>query len=200
MSGRIFVTSDSHFAHIKPFLFEPRGFSSIQEMNEEVVTRWNLVVDPEDTVYHLGDIALSDTEAAIPYIKRLNGKILWIRGNHDSDNRVTAILASCPNVECIGWATVIKEGKWRFYLSHYPTCVGNYDDEIRHNKLYCLCGHTHTKDRFLDMDKKCYHVELDAHNCYPVLLTDIIDDIKQYNEEHQNGVNGESEAAPSIGR
>ena len=183
--SEIFFTSDTHFCHSKPFLYEPRGFSSVEEMNEEIVRRWNEVV-PKGwgaIVYHLGDMALSDTEAAISYIKRLNGEIRWIRGNHCSDNRVDQILAACPNVQLISenkdnaWAYILKDGKWRFYLSHYPTKVANYDDTPKH-KTWCLCGHTHTKDRWKDLADSCYHVEMDAHNCYPISLEQIKAEIK----------------------
>ena len=51
-------------------------------------------------------------------------------------------------------------------------------------KLINLCGHTHTDNKFKDMDKGLiYHVELDAHNNKPVLLDDIIDDLKNYTKE-----------------
>lgn len=30
-----------------------------------------------------------------------------------------------------------------------------------------------------------YHVDLDAHNCYPILIDNIIEDIKNKNEEHK---------------
>ena len=115
----VWFTSDTHFCHAKDFLWAPRGFSSANEMNEALVERWNSVV-PKGwgaIVYHLGDMCLTDTEAAIPYIKRLNGEIIWIRGNHDSDNRVKTILQECSNVTLISqdidnaWAYVLKDGK-----------------------------------------------------------------------------------------
>ena len=63
----VWITSDTHFCHSKPFLYEPRGFSSVEDMNEEIVKRWNEVV-PKGwgaIVYHLGDMALSDTDTAM---------------------------------------------------------------------------------------------------------------------------------------
>ena len=42
-----------------------------------------------------------------------------------------------------------------------------------------LCGHAHTLDRFTDFDKGLiYHCEVDAHDNKPVLLDDIIQEIK----------------------
>ena len=66
------------------------------------------------------------------------------------------------------------------YLSQYPTLTGNFDDAKKGGTLN-LCGHIHTFDKFLDTDKGAiYHCEMDAHNCYPILLDDVITDIKNY--------------------
>ena len=73
----------------------------------------------------------------------------------------------------------------RFYLSHYPTLTSNLDsNEPLKARVINLCGHSHTQDRWADWDKGLiYHVEMDAHNCYPVLLDDIIEEIKNKVEE-----------------
>ena len=179
--SEIFFCSDTHFCHDQPFLYEPRGFSSVEEMNEKIVENWNKVVPKDGITYLLGDEMLNDNEKAIQYMKQLNGQIYFIWGNHSTDTRKKLIFRELPNA-CGGWyAYQIKSGKWNFYLSHYPTKVGNYDDEKIHSKFFALAGHTHTKDKFLDMKDKCYHVEMDAHDCYPVNLEQIKEDIKQYN-------------------
>lgn len=178
--NEIFLTSDLHLFHDKPFLYEPRGFSSIEEHNEMVVERWNNVVRPTDVIWSLGDEMLNDNEKAIQYMKRLNGSIYFIWGNHSTDTRKNLIFQELPNAYGGWYAYQIKSGKWSFYLSHYPTKVGNYDDTKWH-KMWCLCGHRHTKNKFEDVADSCYHVELDAHNCYPVNLEQIKEDIRQYN-------------------
>ena len=45
-------------SHDREFIWKARGFNSVDEMNEETIRRFNEVVNPEDTVYILGDIAL----------------------------------------------------------------------------------------------------------------------------------------------
>lgn len=186
--SEIWLTSDLHLMHSQPFLYEPRGFTSTEEMCEAIVERWNSVVKPDDTVYNLGDMAMNDVAGAIPYLQRLNGIQIWIFGNHDTINKIALIQENCPHIIRVGdyhcsYATIIKNGKWSFYLSHYPTKVGNYDDEKIHSKLFALAGHTHTKDKFLDMKDKCYHVEMDAHDCYPVNIETVIADIRNYRNE-----------------
>ena len=81
---RIFATSDTHFGHDREFLYKPRGFNSIAEHDEEVVRRWNETVEPDDVVLHLGDVMLGDNAHGLDCLKRLNGKIFIVPGNHDT--------------------------------------------------------------------------------------------------------------------
>ena len=37
----IWFSSDLHFNHDKDFCYGPRGFQSIEEMNTEIIKRWN---------------------------------------------------------------------------------------------------------------------------------------------------------------
>lgn len=180
----IWFSSDLHLMHNKPFLYEPRGFTSTEEMCEAIVERWNSVVRDEDFVYNLGDIALSDVDAAIPYLQRLKGHQIWILGNHDSLGKIEKILPACPRIQLLGternsYATVIKSGKWSFYLSHYPTLTGNFDEKHLNQHLISLHGHTHQQTNFLQPNNPfLYHVGLDSHNCYPVNLDQIKTEIK----------------------
>ena len=171
----IYVTSDLHFCHDKNFCWQERGYSSIEEMNEDLVKKYNSVITDKDIVYILGDCMLLDNEKGIELLKSLKGHKYLAYGNHDSDNRIE--LYNFYNIfEDIQMGYRIKYKKKYFILTHYPTIVGNYGDE---KPLWSLCGHLHTKDKFIDIDKKCYHVEVDAHNNYPVLLDDIIKDLKE---------------------
>jgi calcineurin-like phosphoesterase family protein len=175
--GRIFITSDWHFGHDKEFLYKPRGFESIQEHDEKVIMRHNLTVTDDDDVYVLGDLMLGDQEYGLNCISKLNGKIHIIVGNHDTIRKL-AQYQTLPNVvEVIGWALMYKYGKYHFYLSHYPTITGNYDDKLPRQCVINLHGHTH-QNYSMDINQwNMYHVGLDSHQCYPVLIDDIIEDI-----------------------
>ena len=70
--GKIFLTSDLHFCHDREFVYKPRGFSSIDEMNSEIINRWNSVVNCDDVVYLLGDVMLGDNSTGLSYLKELN--------------------------------------------------------------------------------------------------------------------------------
>lgn len=186
--SNIWFTSDLHLMHDKAFLWEPRGFSNQQEMCETIVENWNSVVKPEDTVYDMGDMALSDVQAAVKYLKKLNGKHFWIRGNHDTNNKVQYIMDYCwDQIYYVGWADVLKEGKYRFYMSHYPTLTTNYDDKKFSQHVINLHGHTHQTTNWLHAENPfMYHVGLDSHNNTPVNLDEVLTDIRnRYNQFEQ---------------
>ena len=179
--GKIYASSDLHFCHNRGFIYEPRGFKSVHEMNETIVKNWNSVVNPEDDVYLLGDIMLNDNETGIKLLKSLKGNIHIIRGNHCTDARVQ-LYSQCWNVvEIMGYADILKYNGYRFYLSHYPTIVSNYDDDKPLKaKVINVCGHQHTQDPFVDWNKGIiFHAEVDSNNCYPWNIEDIIQKIKE---------------------
>lgn len=78
-----FYTSDTHFGHERILELCERPFSDVTRMNEALIERWNNVVQPEDTVYHLGDVALGKIAESLPLISRLNGYKILVLGNHD---------------------------------------------------------------------------------------------------------------------
>ena len=58
----IYLTSDLHFCHNREFLYKPRGFDSVWDMNKVIVESWNKVVGADDDVYVLGDLMLNDND------------------------------------------------------------------------------------------------------------------------------------------
>ena len=83
-----FLVSDTHFGHAGVCKFtESDGVTKIRpwtdpdEMDEEMVKRWNETVRPNDKVYHLGDVVINRKH--LKTLHRLNGDKVLIRGNHD---------------------------------------------------------------------------------------------------------------------
>ena len=180
MENNIWFTSDLHFCHDKEFLYKPRGFKTIYEHNEAIIENWNKTIGDNDLVYVLGDLMLKDNDLGRKCFNQLRGYKYIILGNHDSEAR-QEFYPSLRGIIGMAYAKPIKFNKYTFFLCHYPTKVGNYDDEETHKKKYCLCGHTHTNNRWLDFkDCKSYHVELDAHNNTPIHIEDIVKDIQKY--------------------
>lgn len=174
----IYFSSDLHLNHNKSFIYKPRGFDNIFTMNETIIKNFNQIIAYDDDLYLLGDTFLGDLHAGISLFNQLPGRIHLVWGNHCTDNRKEAI-AKCPNViEIIGHATIIKYNKWHFYLSHFPTCTTNFDDYQKplKQRTLCLAGHTHSKELFEPCGS--YNVAVDAHNCCPVSIDEIIKDFK----------------------
>lgn len=179
----IWLSSDTHFGHNKEFLYGPRGFTNVKEMNEAIIENWNSVVKPEDITYLLGDVMLGDNNAGLDCLKELNGLIYVIWGNHCTDTR-KKLLSALPNVITLGYAHQFKYGKLSIYLSHYPTLTTNYDDKHFSQHVLSLHGHTHQKTNWLDPKNPfLYHVGLDSHNNTPVHIDEVITDIRQRWEE-----------------
>ena len=182
-------TSDLHMMHNKGFLFEPRGFSNERDMCEALVENWNKIVKPNDIVYDLGDIALSDVQEAAKYIKKLNGKHFWIRGNHDTNNKVDYLMDNCwDKLYFIGWADMLKYDKYHFYMSHYPALTANFDDKKFSQHVINLHGHTHQRTNWLQPDNPfMYHVGVDSHSNTPVHIDEVLTDIRnRWNELGMN--------------
>lgn len=176
--SQIWFTSDTHFGHDREFIWGPRGFKNVWDMNKAIVSNWNSVVGPEDDVYHLGDVMLGQNEVGLSYLKQLKGYIHIIRGNHDTDARWDSYI-DCYNVVEICNAKYLKIYKQNFFLCHYPTMTSNLEKTAALKEhLLCLYGHTHQQNNFYNGLPFCYHVGVDSHNCTPVSLEQVLADIQ----------------------
>ncbi len=174
--SKIFLTSDTHFGHDREFIWKVRGFNSVEEMNETIVQKWNKTVSAEDDVYILGDVILGDPNN-IEYVRRLNGKLHIVLGNHDTANR-EKMYCELPNVvEVAGVGIRLKYKKYHFVLTHYPMLTGNLEKESLKQMALNLYGHTHQLTNFYNDMPYMYHVGVDSHDCYPILLDDIIEEM-----------------------
>jgi calcineurin-like phosphoesterase family protein len=81
---KIWFTSDHHFGHKNIIEFSKRPFASVDEMNVEMIKRWNEKVRQDDIVYHVGDFALMSPGKLRQLRSQLNGRICLITGNHES--------------------------------------------------------------------------------------------------------------------
>ena len=175
-----FFISDTHFNHNKEFIYKPRGFSSVEEMNERIIENWNKTVNPEDLVYHLGDMYLGeDFWKAEKLIKRLNGHIYLIIGNHDTENKI-GNLSLLENIDCIHFGARLKVSKrTTFLLSHYAMLTGNYDE----SHTYSIHGHTHSLNKFSEGYPLMYNVSCEAINCTPIAFEEVISDLRKHKED-----------------
>lgn len=182
MDKTIWLVSDTHLLHDRSFVWEPRGFQNIQDMDDAILTNWNEVVKDGDIVYHLGDVMLGhDLEAGLRIVSKLKGEKYLAYGNHDTDNRLKAFAVN-HLFKDIQMGYRLKMGKLSFICTHYPTLVAN---SVKESPVYSLHGHTHSKDRWSEV-YHAYNVNVDAHDCKPVNLEDIMMEIRKKKEEMNN--------------
>ena len=179
----IYLSSDLHFNHNKPFIYADRGFSSVDEMNTTIIDNFNSVLTDRDDLYLLGDTLMGNTSETILLFQQLKGKIHLIWGNHDTSNRKRILAQQSNVVEVLGYADILTYEKQNFYLCHFPTSTSNFDeDKPLNRKLLCLAGHTHSTEKFDPCGS--YNVAVDAHNCRPVSIETVLDDFKERKKQY----------------
>jgi len=133
----MFFTADTHFWHKNIIKYCDRPFESSEEMNEKLIENWNNIVSKNDIIYNLGDIAFCGTTKLEELLKRLNGNIILIPGNHDN----SGVLKVFGKYHSISKAdkTVITYDKYKIYLTHENNLDIQDDSFIFH-------GHYHGND------------------------------------------------------
>lgn len=171
--GKIFLTSDLHFNHknILEYEKESRPFATIAEMNEALIANWNSVVSDEDTVYVLGDLSMGEVVNAVDLIKRLKGRIILIRGNHDNAKRLAVYRELGIEIHDIFYLPY----KGRFFIMcHFPIASEEFMKMVRedNSEVVCLYGHVHhnAPNGYKD---GTFHVGVDTNNLTPIALDDI---------------------------
>jgi len=182
MSKR-FWTSDLHLGHAniakyckRPWLraddLGPDGNWACKEFKDACATRMNAGllhnmnsrIKPDDTVVHVGDFCCHGGERGVSGVKikarewedQLNGKWIFITGNHDDNNTVkhgleTAIVTICS---------------LKAFVQHRPierAC------EVPDLCSFVICGHVHEhwQTKFID-GILCINVGVDVNRFYPL--------------------------------
>lgn len=152
----IYFFADPHFDDDDIRRYENRPFATVQEMNETIISNWNHLVTPADTVFLLGDIG------AESYISRLNGVKYLVRGNHDT--------APNSHYREIGFTEVydlpvIFSEYWM--LSHEPLYINR-------NMPYAnIFGHVHNNPAYKDISSRSFCVSAERIGYTPVSLEHI---------------------------
>jgi calcineurin-like phosphoesterase family protein len=123
--------ADLHFGHVNMAI--KRGFSTVEEHDEHIITQWNSVVNKRDVTYILGDITM-EKKSSYPLLGRLNGVKHVVLGNHDRRQDVPHLLQHVENVA----GMVQYKG---IMLTHVP--IHPMELEYRFNKN--IHGHIHDK-------------------------------------------------------
>lgn len=184
-----FFTSDTHFGHERILSLCNRPFDSVEEMNEQMIQRWNSVVKPSDEVYHLGDVALGKIAESLPLVGRLNGYKILVPGNHDrifSGEKEKQRLRFGPEYDKVFQYTLPESfrtslGGFDVMLSHFPY-VGDSHGADRHadkrpedNGLPLIHGHVHNEWK---TNGRMLNVGVDVWEFRPVAEDEAVDWLK----------------------
>lgn len=167
-------TSDLHLGHANIIRYCQRPFKSLGEMNRTIIKRWNERVKLEDIVFHIGDFCFKNSNDArgegvpIPSIeweKKLNGKIIHIKGNHDGNNSTKTIIQGM----------LIQHCGQRAYLVHKPE---HYNPAYELN----LVGHVHEKWEYKFMEDGhvlLLNVGVDVNKFMPLTFQEILKKVRR---------------------
>ena len=136
---KIYVTADLHLGHANIIKYCGRPYNDVDEMNADLICRWNNVVKDNDRIFFLGDFALGNIERVIKWGHMLKGKKVFIYGNHDHHREKVYYDAGFEHVS--KWPIVIQN---RFLLSHAPMFAGS-DSGVDPGDLVNIHGHIHDK-------------------------------------------------------
>jgi len=140
-----YYISDLHYYH-KNLLdrMDNRGFSTIEDMHEYMIAKWNEKVKKGDEVVILGDFSVGKGAETNAVLEKLQGRKFLVRGNHDK-------FLDCRRFEQshFEWIESYKElndNNRKVVLCHYPLFC--YNGQYRTTaegepKTYMLYGHVH---------------------------------------------------------
>ena len=128
-----YFTSDPHFGHKNIIKYCNRPFESVEEMDKALIDNWNTVVNPDDTVYVLGDFSLRSKSYTLSISKQLKGHKRIVLGNHD---RTSRNYWKDMGFEMVYEGVVGLIGVGNYSLSHYP--LENPDNPNIHGHIHQL--------------------------------------------------------------
>lgn len=125
--------SDHHFGHKRIVEFANRPFTSVEQMDEQMIAEHNEVVRPQDRVWFVGDFSFYEAKVTDNILRRMHGQKALIKGNHDHTKRMGHLFQD------VVLQKELKIGDDHIVLNHFPMVVWNKS----HYGSYMLHGHSH---------------------------------------------------------
>lgn len=147
MGSRYFFSGDHHFWHkniIKPD-YENRPFKDeednpdVEMMNEKMIDSWNNIVNKDDIVCYTGDIAFGGYKKTLKLLNQLNGKLIYVRGNHDKRSVLKALDESGKLMAPVTYIKELEIQNQHIVLSHCAFAVWFRN----HYGSWNIFGHSH---------------------------------------------------------
>lgn len=163
--SKVWLISDNHFNHQKIIEYCNRPFKTVEQMNEEMIKKWNSVVKEDDKIYHLGDFGFGSKEQIANVISKLNGRIFLILGNYD--NHTPQWYRDAGVKEVYDHPIIIKDF---IVLSHAPQpfiC----DSRTPYVNFF---GHIHDSKMFETYGPRHFCACVERHDYKPVNIEEVI--------------------------
>ena len=179
--NKIWFTSDTHFFHDKVVEYSQRPFASVEDMNEELIARWNSVVHRDGIVFHLGDFCFGKPDKWNYILDRLKGRIFLVLGNHDAGHISEEVAA---RFEGVAFQMRLNVNGQKIYLNHFPFLSYSGDN----HGTWQLFGHIHSnlhnyniidEHRLAVLQPTQYDVGVDNNNYTPVSFRQVEEIIKK---------------------
>lgn len=110
--------ADLHFGHEKVIAFDNRPFETVEQMDAELIKRWNQTVQKSDDIYIVGDLMFRSDKEYSWYLQQLRGRKHLILGNHDykilKDEKAQSYFESIHHI------ISLREDGREIILCHYP--------------------------------------------------------------------------------
>lgn len=184
----VLFTADPHFFH--RLVAEHRGFDTTEDMNDALVENWRRVVRPDDDVWVLGDLTLSNITGSLAIIESLPGRKHLIAGNHDACHPMHRSAHKWQSTYLRVFASVQPFARRKIagqfvLLSHFPYHRDRHEVRYTQWRLrdeggWLLHGHTHGKEQ---REGREIHVGVDAWDLTPVNLDQIAQLMKETNDD-----------------
>lgn len=134
---KVWFTSDTHFHHRQIIRLSHRPFGSVDEMNRELIKKWNETIPKDGIVFHLGDFCMGSYQQWDNILSQLNGRIYLILGNHDMQYFMSRFK---NRIERVTQQMTIHVGDQIIILNHNPfLCYGGESKNV-----WQLFGHVHS--------------------------------------------------------
>ena len=133
----IWFTADTHLGHENIIRYCHRPFANAEEMNAELIRRWNETVPEDGIIFHLGDFASGSSKLWEDVLSSLHGKKYLILGNHDMKH---IRQGGMRHFELVTQQMSIRVGGQAIILNHNPfLCYGG-----SYRNVWQLFGHVHS--------------------------------------------------------
>jgi len=173
-----FLYSDPHFGHAGVCRFmrndgvtKLRPWNTPEEMDEELIKRFNERVRTKDKCYFLGDVIIN--RKAFPTLARLNGDKVLIRGNHDifTDDEYRRYFRAIRGCH-------VLNGMILTHIPIHPESLGrfgvNIHGHLHSNRVMVKTRYGNTEHFDEQIDVRYHSVCVEQTDFAPILFEDVI--------------------------